>query len=90
MDGFNWLRSARKEHVPDGSVSPPGWHPLVSFSVLTAAPGRYGAVRLELAADMSLAPTFTVQPMLTAAGARELAGALLALADRLDESHPPA
>ncbi len=83
MDGFSWLRSARKGDA-NTAVPPRGLHPLVAFSIFTAPPGRYGAVKLELAADMSLAPTFTVQPMLTAAGARELAGALLALADRLE------
>jgi hypothetical protein len=83
MDGFNWLRGTRKGEVAPRPQS--GLHPLVAFQVYTAPPGRYGALKLELAADLSLAPTFTVQPMVTAAGARELAGALLALADRLEE-----
>jgi hypothetical protein len=84
IDGFSWLRGARKGDPELASKPSPGLHPLVAFSIFAAPPGRYGALKLELAADMSLAPTFTVQPMLTATGARELAGALLALADRLE------
>lgn len=82
-----WMRGA-SAGGPAPST-PAGMHPLVAFSVHAPPAGRYGAVRLELAADLSLAPTFTVQPMVSAAGARELAGALLALADRLDRDEGP-
>ena len=82
MISLKWLRGDRKA-VAEASAPVKG-HPVVAFSTLAGPPGSYGTLKLELAADLSLAPTFSVQPMLTADGARELAGALLALADRLE------
>ncbi|MCC6919779.1 MAG: hypothetical protein IT548_11280 [Alphaproteobacteria bacterium] len=83
MISLKWLRADRRPATDPAGLAPKG-HPVVAFSTLAGPSGHYGTLKLELAADMSLAPTFTVQPVFTADGARELAGALLALADRLE------
>ena len=90
MISLKWLRGDRKVALDAVGAARSGLHPVVAFSTFDGPPGPYGALKLELAADLSLAPTFTVQPMFTADGARELAGALLALADRLEQPGDPA